>query len=228
LDEFVVGGRNGPKVLNVIEEALDEVALAVKCEIAIAFGLSVAFGGNYGHDFSLRKTIEERISVVALSAIKASRSAFSIDQALGPSHIVDLPCREHQIGRIAQDIDKGVNFRYQPAHDRPIAWSPSFLSAGTVSMSARNGGVDHHVFVIGVARQQLENPLKNPALRPSTETLMHAPPIAERRRQIAPRNAGSEPVENGFNEQPVTRRHASDMAFAPRQNILDLIPLVVA
>jgi hypothetical protein len=61
LDEFVVGGRNGPKVLNFIEEALDEVALAVKCEIAIAFGLSVAFGGNYGHDFSLRKTIEERI-----------------------------------------------------------------------------------------------------------------------------------------------------------------------
>jgi hypothetical protein len=30
--EFVVTGRNGSKVLNFIEEALDEVALAVKCE----------------------------------------------------------------------------------------------------------------------------------------------------------------------------------------------------
>jgi len=37
-------------------------------------------------------------------------------------------------------------------------------------MSAHNSSVDHHVFVIGVARQQLENPLKNPALRPAAET----------------------------------------------------------
>ena len=44
--EFVVAGRNGPKVLNFIEEALDEVALAIKCEIAIAFGRSVAFGAS--------------------------------------------------------------------------------------------------------------------------------------------------------------------------------------
>jgi hypothetical protein len=94
-------------------------------------------------------------------------------------------------------------------------------------MSPHNGGVDHHVFVISVARQQLENPLKNAALRPATETLMHALPIAEARRQIAPRNTCSEPVQNGFNEQPVIRRRASDMAFATRRNILDPIPLVV-
>jgi hypothetical protein len=95
-------------------------------------------------------------------------------------------------------------------------------------MSAHNSGVDHHVLVIGIARQQPENPLKNPALRPATETLMHALPIAEARRQIASRNTGSEPVQNGFNEQPVIRRRTSDMAFAPRQNILDPIPLVIA
>jgi hypothetical protein len=56
---------------------------------------------------------------------------------------------------------------------------------------------------------------------------MHALPIAKARRQITPRNAGSEPVQNGFNEQPVIRRRASDMAFATRQNILDPIPLIV-
>jgi hypothetical protein len=28
---------------------------------------------------------------------------------------VDLPCREHQIGRIAQGVDEGVNFRCQSA-----------------------------------------------------------------------------------------------------------------
>src|SRR5258708_12340754 len=93
-------------------------------------------------------------------------------------------------------------------------------------MSAHNSGVDHHVFVIGVARQQLENPLKNPALRPAAETLMHALPIAEARRQIAPRNTGSEPVYNGFNEQPIIRRRPSDRPFPTPQNILHPIPLL--
>jgi len=53
LGEFVVARRDGREVLNFIEEALDEIALAVECEIAIALGLSIGFGGNYGRDFSL-------------------------------------------------------------------------------------------------------------------------------------------------------------------------------
>jgi hypothetical protein len=112
--EFVVAGRNSPKVLNFIEEALDDVALAVKCEIAIAFGLSVAFGGNYARDFSLRKAIDERISVVGLVRDQGFRIGISIRSwAQAKSWI--CPCREHQIGRIAQGIDEGVNFRCQPA-----------------------------------------------------------------------------------------------------------------
>jgi hypothetical protein len=53
-------------------------------------------------------------------------------------------------------------------------------------------------------------------------------PIAKARRQIAPRNSGSEPVQNGFNEQPVIPRGTSDVAFASWENILDPISLVVA
>jgi len=112
--EFVVAGRNGAKVLNFIEEALDEVALAVECEIAIALGLSIGFGGNYGRDFSLRKAIDERISVVGLVCDQGFRIGI-FNQALGASQIVDLPCREHQIGGIAQGVDEGVNFRCQSA-----------------------------------------------------------------------------------------------------------------
>jgi len=44
--EFIVARRDGAKVLNFIEEELDEVALTVECEIAIALGLSIGFGGN--------------------------------------------------------------------------------------------------------------------------------------------------------------------------------------
>jgi hypothetical protein len=34
-------------------------------------------------------------------------------------------------------------------------------------MSTDDGGIDHHVFVVGIAAQQLENTLENPAFRPS-------------------------------------------------------------
>ena len=87
-------------------------------------------------------------------------------------------------------------------------------------VSAYDGGIDHHVFVIMIGRQQLENALENPALRPPAEALVDNLPIAETLRQITPWNAGSISVQNGFDEQPVVRRRAANMAFAARQKSL--------
>jgi len=95
-------------------------------------------------------------------------------------------------------------------------------------MRANNGGVDHHVFVVVIARQLLENAFENPALRPPAEALVDDFPIAETLREIAPRNTGSISVENGFDEQSVIRRRAPDMALAAGEKILDPIPLIVA
>src|SRR3990172_7507544 len=109
-----------------------------------------------------------------------------------------------------------------PPRDRPIACSPFFLVSG------HDGGVDHHVFVVVIACQQLENALENSAFRPPAEALVDDLPIAETLGKIAPRNAGSISVENGLDEQSVIRRRAPDMALAAGQKILDPIPLVVA
>jgi hypothetical protein len=95
-------------------------------------------------------------------------------------------------------------------------------------MSAHNGGIDHHVFVIVIARQEFENAFENPALRPSAEALMDDLPVTKTLRQITPRNAGSISVQNGFHEQSIVGSGATDMAFATGQKILDPIPLVVA
>ena len=54
-----------------------------------------------------------------------------------------------------------------------------FSRTCTVLMGAYDGGVNHHVFVIVITRQQLENTLKNPALRPSTKPLMNRFPVTE-------------------------------------------------
>ena len=94
-------------------------------------------------------------------------------------------------------------------------------------MSAHDGGVNHHVFVVVVTRQQLKNALENPALRPPAEALMNDLPIPEALGQVAPGNAGSIAVQNSFDEQPIIRRSAAHMSFAARQKILDPLPLIV-
>jgi hypothetical protein len=96
-----------------------------------------------------------------------------------------------------------------------------------VLVSAHDGGVDHHVFVVVIARQQPENALENSTLRPPAEALMDDLPIAETLWKITPWDAGSISVQNRLDEQPIVRRCAADMAFAARQKILDPIPLIV-
>ena len=115
-----------------------------------------------------------------------------------------------------------------PPRDRPIACAPFFFAPRHWADEPAQWGVDHHVFVIGIACQQIENSLENPALRASAEALMKDFPIPETLRQITPRNSGPLPIKNGFNEQSIVRRGASNMAFAAGKKILDPIPLVVA
>jgi hypothetical protein len=93
---------------------------------------------------------------------------------------------------------------------------------------ANNGGIDHHVLVVGIARQQLENTLENPALGPPAEALVDDFPISETRRKIAPGDTRPIPEKNGFNEQTIIRRRAPDMTFTTGKKILDPIPLIVA
>jgi hypothetical protein len=97
-----------------------------------------------------------------------------------------------------------------------------------VLVSAHDGGVDHHVLVVVIARQHLENALENAILCPPAETLMDDLPIPEALGKITPGNPGSISVQNGFDEQSIVRRRASHMAFATRKKILDPIPLIVA
>ena len=95
-------------------------------------------------------------------------------------------------------------------------------------MSAHDGGVEHHVFVVVVAGQQLENALENAALRPSAKALVHDLPVTETRGQITPRDARPISVKNRFDKQPVVRCIAADVAFTTGQKILDPFPLVVS
>ena len=101
-----------------------------------------------------------------------------------------------------------------------MACAPSFFGAGAMLVSAHDGGVDHHVFVVVIAGQEPENPLENAALGPSVEALIDDLPVAKALGQIAPRDAGAKPEENGFDEQAIVRRRAAHMAFTARRMLV--------
>ena len=94
-------------------------------------------------------------------------------------------------------------------------------------MSTHDGGVDHHVFVVVITRQHLENAFKNPAFRQSIEALIDNLQIAKAPREIAPRDPGSKAKENRFDEQSIIRRRASYVTFTTRQKVFDPIPLII-
>jgi hypothetical protein len=174
----------------------------------------------------LSEHLDQRINVVSL-VTKQGNWIGAVDQLLRAGQIVGLSRGEQQFDGIAQGIDEGMDFVVSPRRIGRSLVRRFFSRTGAVRMCAHDGGVNHHVFIVMVARQQLENAFENSALRPSAETLVDDFPIAETPRKITPWNAGSIPVQNRLDEQPIIRRRAADMAFAARQKILDPIPLVV-
>ena len=112
--EFVIACGDGAKVLELIEEALDEVAFAIEREVAVPRGLAMGDRGNHRADLALIESLDQPIGVVSLVADQ-SRRIDVFDQRLCASQIVRLPGREHQLDGIAKGIDKRVDFGAQSA-----------------------------------------------------------------------------------------------------------------
>jgi len=106
--KLVVTRRDGAKVLQFVEESLDEIALAVEDEVARRRRLTVGFGRDHRIDVSLGKSVAERIGVVCLVSDQRLRID-SFEQRLRASQIVNLTWREHYIDGIAERIDEDVN-----------------------------------------------------------------------------------------------------------------------
>src|SRR5215468_8044377 len=86
-----------PVVLDLIEEALNEVALAVECEVAVADLFSVGLGRNDGRDV--------------------------FEQRLGLRYIVNLPRRERERDWIVERIEAAWIVVVSPPRERPIGSS---------------------------------------------------------------------------------------------------------
>ena len=101
-------------MLDFVEEALDEIALAVEREITIARHLAVGFRRDHWSDGPLIECVDQRIGVVSLVADERTRIGI-FEQRLSASQVMVLPWRQHQAARIAQGIDESVDFGGQSA-----------------------------------------------------------------------------------------------------------------
>ena len=107
--EFVVARGDGAKVLEFVEEALDEIALAIERKVASPRDLSVGLGRDHRGDLSLCESVEQRIRIVSLVA-EQSLWIGPFEQRLCASQIMGLPGREHHIDGIAERIDQDMDF----------------------------------------------------------------------------------------------------------------------
>lgn len=112
--EFVVACGDSAKVLELVEEAFDEIAFAVACEVAVALGLAIGLGRDHGGDLAPVERVDQRIGVVSLVADQCPWIG-AIDQRFCASQIVGLPWREHHRDRVAKSIDERVDLGRQPA-----------------------------------------------------------------------------------------------------------------
>ena len=87
---------------------------------------------------------------------------------------------------------KGWILVLNPPREPPIAWSaPTFLGAGARLVGAHDGAVDHRIFVVCLRREGLEHALPDTGFGPAVEPPVHALPLAQTVRQIAPWDAGA-------------------------------------
>ena len=114
LGELVVTGGDGPEMLELVEETLNEIAFAVEGEVARARGFSVGFGWDDWDDRSIVEDGDEGIGVERLVGDQ-SAGIDGFDERLSASQIVILARAEHHLDRIAEGVDERVNLGGQSA-----------------------------------------------------------------------------------------------------------------
>ena len=62
---LLVAGGDGPEMLDGIEKALDEIALGIKREVAVAFDLAVGFRRDDRLDGAHFEAVDEAVAVIA-------------------------------------------------------------------------------------------------------------------------------------------------------------------
>lgn len=111
---LLVTGGDAAKMLDGIEEPLDEIAFAVEREVAGTFDFAVRFRRDDRLDGAPFEAGDEAVGVITFVAEKGSGLDLG-SQCFGLRDIVDLASGETEHERISQGVDDGMDFRRQAA-----------------------------------------------------------------------------------------------------------------
>ena len=115
---LLVARGYGPKVLDYIEEPLDEVALGIEREVAVAFDRAIRFWRDDGLDRAHLQAFDETVGVIAFVREEGLRLRLG-GEGFGLIDVVDLPAGEAERQRIAQGVDDHMDFGGQPTARAP-------------------------------------------------------------------------------------------------------------
>src|SRR6516225_4063555 len=227
---LVIAGGDGPELLELANEILDEMACFVQLFVKISLLLAIALGRD--HRGLPRR--QERLdhTLIGIEGFVGQHGiCFHLRQErVGALQIMRLTTGQEERKRVAQRVDREMDFCAQPAFAAPdrlifavFFWAPALcwwartmvLSIMAYSLSASAASISNIFF---------QTPLL--AQRENRVWIFIGSP--NRSGRISPGNTCSKAIENGFHEQPVVFGRNPNMPLSSRQIVFNLVPLVVS
>ena len=106
---FLVARGDASELFDVIEEAPNQIALGIECEVAVALDLAVRLRRNDNFDRAGFEAGDEAVGVIAFVAEKCTGLDLG-GQGFGLRDVKDLSASEAQREGIAASIDDHVDF----------------------------------------------------------------------------------------------------------------------
>ena len=126
---LVVAGGDGPELLQLGEEVLDQVACLVEIAVIGPRRLAVALGRDHGGLAGLLQRLQHPLLGVECLVGDQQVGGEAGQEGIGTLEVVGLPGREREPGRIAEGIDRGVDLRAQAATAASDRFIAVFLAA---------------------------------------------------------------------------------------------------
>ena len=113
--ELVVAGGDTAEVLQLGEEALDQVALAIEALAEAGLPLAVAFGRDVGRGALVLDQFSDAVSVVGFVGQHDGARTKMVKQPVGDLPVVCLPCGQAEPDREPLGIDDDVDLGREAA-----------------------------------------------------------------------------------------------------------------
>lgn len=111
---LVIAGGDGAQVLELVEEALDQVALTIEGEVGLARDPAIGLGWHDRGDRLCVAGLDQRIGVIRLVRQAGLRLGM-LQQRLGLAEIAGLAGRQGEGNGMAQRSDQGMDLGGQSA-----------------------------------------------------------------------------------------------------------------